>query len=278
MKLHPITVACAQAVALFFISQSGFSQSSVEFIQKNRYPIKDPSLVNEGFAKRLKPFRVVLISEMPGTNETPDFIFGLAKALAKLKQAVIVGLDFPKSEQGSIDAFMKSGDLSTLKKSTFFSRPPPEQDGRSSLAMVRLLNKLRTINAQVVCLGATSSDSVQEQANAMAKNLIKAVSESERSQLIVLVEKGKQLNKLLAPERFSTISLSTELHSGKRWACNAKKRRCSVQTLAPKPSVYSRAVDYNYYGLIETNKTKGYDGVFFAREVTAALPFGTAAE
>jgi hypothetical protein len=92
--------------------------------------------------------RAVLIGEVHGTQEIP----GLAGELAALLAAdapVLVGLEIVDGEQARIDAFLRSDggpeDRAALLSGAFWGRD--RQDGRSSEAMLALLERLRSLRA-----------------------------------------------------------------------------------------------------------------------------------
>lgn len=90
--------------------------------------------------------RVLLVGEIHGTVETPMAVADLAQQLAG-ERPVIVGLEIWRSEQPAIDRYVDSAgtqeDRARLIASEFWTRD--YQDGRSSQAMVDLLERLRVL-------------------------------------------------------------------------------------------------------------------------------------
>ncbi len=77
--------------------------------------------------------------EMHGTNESPAFLGDVACAVAQQEHHVQVALEIWNSEQPSIDRFLETGDRAKLLAGPFWS----QHDGRSSTAMLELLDRLR---------------------------------------------------------------------------------------------------------------------------------------
>ena len=91
--------------------------------------------------------RMIVFGEMHGTAETPglfaDFVCATATA-----GAVVVGLEIDHAEQAAIDSFLASNGgvaaLARLRATVHFEYG---NDGRSSLAMLALVERLRTLRA-----------------------------------------------------------------------------------------------------------------------------------
>lgn len=90
--------------------------------------------------------RLLLIGEIHGTTEVPALIADLATQMADVDELVI-GLEIPRDEQTRIDTFIESAgtdeDRAELLQGAFWTRD--YQDGRSSTAMIELLERLRQL-------------------------------------------------------------------------------------------------------------------------------------
>lgn len=102
-----------------------------------------------GLAPLLKPGHVVLLGEMHGTNESPQFLSDALCVALQNGHSVTVGLELPLSETERANAFLESsGDAEAelrLLKGSFWLRD--FQDGRTSHAMLALLRDLRQYKA-----------------------------------------------------------------------------------------------------------------------------------
>jgi hypothetical protein len=90
---------------------------------------------------------MILFGEMHGTAETPGLFADLVCAAATAGP-VVVGLEIDIAEQAAIDAFLASNGgaaaLARLRATVHFEYG---NDGRSSLAMLALVERLRTLRA-----------------------------------------------------------------------------------------------------------------------------------
>jgi hypothetical protein len=90
--------------------------------------------------------RVVLVGELHGTAEIPARFGELAAAMAG-QGPLLVALEIPRDEQSRLDAFLDSAggeeDRQSLLSGDFWTRS--YQDGRSSAAMLALLERLRQL-------------------------------------------------------------------------------------------------------------------------------------
>ncbi len=91
--------------------------------------------------------RVLLVGEMHGTTEVPALVGELAGGLANTDRSLILGLEIPRSEQARIDTFLRTAgserDRLTLLEGDFWQRE--YQDGRSSFAMLELIERARQL-------------------------------------------------------------------------------------------------------------------------------------
>jgi erythromycin esterase-like protein len=92
---------------------------------------------------------LVLIGEVHGTLETPRLVGDLATLLAA-DGPLTVALEFPISLQPELDAFLAHDSLEAARRAllagSFWTRD--YQDGRSSQAMLELLERLRELRRQ----------------------------------------------------------------------------------------------------------------------------------
>jgi hypothetical protein len=98
----------------------------------------------DGVDALLKPGATVLLGEMHGTAESPRFVGDLACHAAQ-RGPVTIALEIPQDEQPRIDRYLASAgtdaDRAALLDSEFWTRP--DQDGRSSQAMLALIERAR---------------------------------------------------------------------------------------------------------------------------------------
>jgi hypothetical protein len=93
-----------------------------------------------------KEVRYLVLGEMHGTNEMPD-IFADAVCLTSQKRKTVVALEMPETDQPQLDAWLTSDGGSDAKQALLASPfwNTTFKDGRSSEAMFRLLEQLRSM-------------------------------------------------------------------------------------------------------------------------------------
>ena len=92
--------------------------------------------------------RWVIVGEMHGTNETPDAFTNLVCLAARSRGAVTVAIEYPADMQSVLDAWLDS-DGSDAARTALLAGPfwrNPVQDGRTSVAFLRMLDRLRLMH------------------------------------------------------------------------------------------------------------------------------------
>ena len=104
--------------------------------------------------------RWVLVGELHGTNETPDAFANLVCLAAATNRPITVALEYSPDDQAVVDAYLASDGKgrarsALLRLSTFASAV---QDGRGSVAFVRLFDQLRSMKQAGKITGVVGSD------------------------------------------------------------------------------------------------------------------------
>jgi hypothetical protein len=138
----------------------------------------------------LRDAELLLVGEMHGTEESPAFV---ARLLCERGAApTVLGLELPASEQPALDAFLASDGgalaIRALVAGAHWQRA--DQDGRSSLAMLALVETARRARLQGRALDVVAFD-VEPPGGAdrdqrMAQNLLAARAAHPGAALIVL--------------------------------------------------------------------------------------------
>ncbi len=93
--------------------------------------------------------KVVILGELHGTQETARLVGEYACVLANGPEDVVLALEIPEVEQSRISTYLESEglpvDSSALVQGDFWNRPEHRQDGRSSGAMVQLIERVRQL-------------------------------------------------------------------------------------------------------------------------------------
>lgn len=105
---------------------------------------------------------ILLIGEIHGTNEIPKFVGDVICNVEKSGKRVWLGLEIPTSEQASIDAYLHSkGALEDKKQFTsgmFWSF----KDGRSSQAVLRLIEQVRVLKIKGIPIDIFAFDQMAD--------------------------------------------------------------------------------------------------------------------
>lgn len=146
--------------------------------------------------------RLTLIGEMHGTKETPALIGDAVEHLVSNHEAVVLALEIADREQPAIDAYLASSgtaaDRAALLASPHWAQPP--LDGRSSVAMFDLIERMRVLRAggNDIAVALFDPDGSGDRARGMADRLRALV--VERPQARVLVLTGNMHATIAAPE------------------------------------------------------------------------------
>lgn len=275
------------------ISLSLFAEPTMEYIEKHALPMWNAHTLPHGVLKQVQEYKVFSIGEIHGTNEAPAFTFALLRQLEKTGKTILVGLEIPTDEQGTLDQFIENGDLAKLKASPFFQREI--QDGRSSYAMADLLNNIRSIaNVRVVGFDTTNASGDQERDEKMAANLTALYNKAPTDYIVFLagnihasISVGTPFNAKFRPMGYellhqkdspfseeSFLSIKVRNETGESWACvGSPKMECKVHPMHFGLTNYSLAIPDDYYFVKESKLYEGYRATFFSRTLSSSQPF-----
>ena len=147
--------------------------------------------------------RFILLGEMHGTTEAPALFRDLVCAAAAGKRPVVVGVERSTREQAAIDAFMRADGHAAAVDALLAERGWGGFDGRSSRAMLALLEALRTLKlegriSEVVALdGSRPDDPDAAREQRMASALIAAVGRHPNAVVVALTGNVHASKKLI---------------------------------------------------------------------------------
>lgn len=95
--------------------------------------------------RRGQAHRVMLVGELHGSREVPGIVAGLASNLSEDKRPLIVGLEIWRSEQAALDRYLASAGTGEDRQALLAGPFWATRDGRSSEAMVDLIERLRVL-------------------------------------------------------------------------------------------------------------------------------------
>jgi len=234
----------------------------------------------------LKRKRLVMLGEIHGTNEMPDFTFQIVAALAK-RRKITLGLEFPSDLQPLIDAFLVSGDIEPVKHSNFF-QDRNYGSGRTTGAIIALLDNVRRLkNVKILCFDIPFKSKLEPRDTLMAENVISYQGTHPDRELVTLSGNyhsrldhefmGAEIMRL--SKRKLNIVNSTDIYirasEGTAWNCLSNSDGqidCGPHGFGPSINPYSVATEYLAYVLEEPRLTDGHKLTFFIRHVSAAVP------
>lgn len=241
-----------------------------------------------GLSRTARAGQLLLLGELHGTREAPQFVGNAACQAALSGLPVTIALELPTDEQARVINFLASdgGAAATarLLDGPFWARP--YQDGRSSTGMLELLEKLRSLRhaGQDVQVFAFDEPRLQGNAHeeAVTRHLSAHVTNNPERFFIVLsgnVHNRLQAGTAWAPDlepmglRLSrafgdrVTSLDFAYASGTAWICSVDGRLdCGVR---PARGRDNGARPFIHYW---DGRKDGYDGIFYVGAVNAAPP------
>jgi hypothetical protein len=283
MKPKSLMLACLIA----FISNTARAQSSISYIRNQAVPVQVPTLIDTSVLPALGDHQVITIGEIHGSEQGPGFAYGLTKLLVDQGQKPIVAIEFPVQDQDAINEYLLTGNEEVLKTRTFFAAEI--KDGRTSIAMALLLNRLRSLGVQVFCFDPGTNLPGQERDEGMARNISAALFANPNSRLIVLTGNihssvsvgtpfdpsyrpmGFELGKIIGADKIR--SLNIRYYDGGVWACIGQASDCRVHTWKGIPTNFSEATKFQHYFLIEQEIFEGHHGTLFVRTLTPSSPY-----
>ncbi len=227
---------------------------------------------------------LIILGEIHGTEEGPEFTARLLCALGSDGDVVILGLEIPDWEQPTINDYLAdSGDVPfrpQTEDTLFWGRR--NQDGRSSRAMAELISqvkKLRTAGMQIDILAFDGdTQGAGDRDEAMALRISTALRERPDATVLVLtgnLHARKQpwtqsgtlycpMANHLAVHKPLTFNMAHE--GGTAWVCTPA--RCSSTEMR----AYGPQINDDRPIVLRSSDNDYYDGYFFAGPITASSP------
>lgn len=249
-----------------------------------------------GLRELLKPGQTLLIGEQLGSQQIPATVGDMVCQAAEAGHIVTLGLSIPRTEQERIDRYLTSAgepaDQDELLDGDFWRRP--YQDGRSSRAVMDLIDRVRELRASGLLIHLVAYDTDQFQGNerdaALADVWLKRRAARPEELFFVVsgnahvsISKGTQwdskfvsMGSHLLKVDPTVKALDMSFTPGTRWACDldvANKPDCRVYGSTPSNVIagvkgQSPYVDLFLGGL----SLEGYHGLLYVGEVSASPP------
>ena len=177
-----------------------------------------------------------MFGEVHGTNETPELVSAVNCELAREGARVLLALEIPDFLNGELADFTagRTGVDELLSGKLFWNRPPASQDGRSSRAMLRLLQEIRDCRSRGLLIDPRGIVSVLRAARdneaMMALNLRTLVTNRPYDYAVVLTGrrhacrkahrlsiKPRPMAAYFAPDELYLVQVS--FRGGSTWHC-----------------------------------------------------------
>jgi hypothetical protein len=249
-----------------------------------------------GLRALLHPGQTVLIGEQLGSQQLPATVGDLVCQAAEAGLIVTLGLSISRTEQERIDRYLASAgapaDQDALLDGDFWRRP--YQDGRSSRAVMDLIDRVRALRASGLLIHLVAYDTDEltgsERDAALAKVWLKRREARPEEFFLVMtgnihanVTRGTPWDAGFTPMGWHLLkadptvkALDMSFAAGTRWACDmaaGSQLDCRVHGSTPSPRVagikgQSPHLQLFLGGLV----LEGYHGLLYVGEVSASPP------
>jgi hypothetical protein len=238
-----------------------------------------------GAKQALAPGPLLLLGELHGTAEIPRFVGDLACEASVGGSRVQLGLEIPSQEQSRINLFLASSgsapDHQVLIESEFWRRPV--QDGRSSRAVVELLDSIRRLKASGAKIDVFLFDEagrVQDRDAEMAKKILAVHGRAPGDFFLILTGNVHAMKKKIAVGTTELVpmgldlveagapvtSLASAYPPGTAWVCmGSGSDACGSHEMRGKHRGDARFIEL-------TGSDERYDGIFYVPSLTSSPP------
>lgn len=127
---NPILFSCSFILSLLILS----CQSQEKPLNKNAVDLGNLSKLSQAVYQKVKPFDVIMVGEMHGTQEPAKLVYSMAKLIADNEGQVYVGLEIPEQQ---INLKREELNEENLLKTGFFSGE--NGDGRNGQSGFELI-------------------------------------------------------------------------------------------------------------------------------------------
>jgi hypothetical protein len=231
----------------------------------------------------IPPRATLMLGDLHGTREIPAFVGDVVSALVD-REPVVVALEITRDNTKSVDAYLASDGGPAARKALLATDwwQSPTQDGRRSVAMLELLDRLRVLHQarkplDVVLIDAVGNDQESREA-AMADHVLAARRAHPDATLVVYA--GNLHTNIgevpfapgfawmatrVARANVPVLSLNARFEEGTSWVCTDHCGVAFVPARGPERGIR----------IEPTNTGRGaYDGWFGVGPIHASPPAG----
>ncbi|MGZ4067538.1 MAG: hypothetical protein ACXVPE_12510, partial [Bacteroidia bacterium] len=271
--------------SLLFVNNNCAAQVSGQFVEENAVEIKDRTQANDTLYEKIKSYKAIMLGELHGVQEAPEFILGLVRTLQKNGRKVVVAFEIASD---GLKTFVNTPTLDGLKKSVFFNTQA--QDGRQCVAWAQMLVDLKALNADVIFINLNLAQKEKEARNTFRDSMmyenLNAYFKTDTTRTLVTLS-GSFSNKLTPYQGAKTLAcfmqndknscfagkniLSLIHYHGKGTAMNWENDGFKLRDIESNANFFEYATEYENYMLIY-NIQEGYNGIFYSKTLTASPP------
>jgi len=224
-----------------------------------------------------RPGAITLFGEIHGTAEVPSFVGALACQAAQ-RHPVLVGLEIPDGMDEALAAYLASEGSDVDKEGLLEHRFWTLEDGRSSRAMLGLIDTLRQLNQAGKSVEVFGFDGVfpggEARDRGMAATIVTRMKSSNTEDTVVLLLTGN-LHARTSDERWmgwhvarefpQLTSLNNAFSGGTAWVCT--NEGCGPRGIGGRDRGDGKFVERN-----PEPDENGYHGILYLDSASASPP------
>ena len=239
-----------------------------------------------GVLDEIKASRIVVIGEVHGSKEIPEFVGNLLCSLSKNAAPYILALEIPTEEQEKLDSYVNRLETVSFefafRDSFFWNRPL--HDGRSSLAVAHLIERVRQLiiaGAKLKLLAFDSRDyKTGKTAASFASTLEQVLTKTPDYKMIVLTGTNHAAARPLSKDvaQISDLALKYKMHNllgffrgGYTWSC----RGMTMEEIScGKTEIASRLTDIKFENSLFLGPifAPSFSGAYFIDGLSSSPP------
>jgi hypothetical protein len=248
-----------------------------------------------GLTPLLQPGRTLLIGEQLGSRETPAVVGDVVCQSAAAGFTVALGLSIPRTEQQRINRYLASpgapSDQDELLRGLFWRRP--YQDGRSSRAIMDLIDRVRSLRNYGLVISVVAYDTeeaIGSERDARLASLWEQRRKARPEELFVILAGNTHtrtvegtpwdkdfvpMAKRLVQSERSLLAFDLSYAQGKRWGCDLNRNAklvCTVVGATPTERVAAAPGQTPYVKMFEQPTDEGYHGLLYVGALSPSLP------
>lgn len=248
-----------------------------------------------GLTALLQPGRTLLIGEQLGSREAPAVVGDVVCQASAAGLTVALGLSIPRTEQERINRYLASpgapSDQDELLRGLFWRRP--FQDGRSSRAIMDLIDRVRSLRHYGLFINVVAYDTeeaIGSERDARLASLWQGRRKALPDEFFVILAGNTHtrtvegtpwdkdfvpMAKRLVESEKSLLTFDLSYAQGKRWGCDLNRNAklvCTVVGASPSERVAAAPGQTPYVKMFNEPTEEGYHGLLYVGALSPSLP------